>query len=428
MHDRSAESVRALEFYSGIGGLHLALKRSKVPGIVIKAFDWDQNAARVYDANHGPSLTAKTDISDLTASFLAPYRANLWILSPACQPYTVLNPDAKGILDPRAKSFLHLVQDVLPELVSMGAHPTHFLVENVGGFEGSPTRRVLLSQLHTLGYTTAEFLLTPLQFGIPNSRLRYYLLAKTAPFSFPYIQAGETYQYIPHGNEQYDEVSSTWLDPRMNPIADSELVDVNIRDIQHYLDNEDGSSLYLGAHAVSDRVLEKWGRLFDIAIPSSKRTCCFTRGYTHLVERSGSIIQMNPELNTKKTFDTFLAAQASGQQDAVSILHPLRLRYFTPSELLRIFHFNLPSNPVGKDRETSLSTIHSTDETDEKTENAASITVNGSQNDDHNGSTFTDKFFWPESISTKTKYRLIGNSVNVHVVTELINFLYEDRL
>lgn len=144
--------------------------------------------------------------------------------------------------------------------------------------QGSPTRRVLLSQLHTLGYTTAEFLLTPLQFGIPNSRLRYYLLAKTAPFSFPYIQAGETYQYIPHGNEQYDEVSSTWLDPRMNPIADSELVDVNIRDIQHYLDNEDGSSLYLGAHAVSDRVLEKWGRLFDIAIPSSKRTCCFTRG------------------------------------------------------------------------------------------------------------------------------------------------------
>ncbi|KAJ3893066.1 S-adenosyl-L-methionine-dependent methyltransferase [Lentinula edodes] len=375
MHDRSAESVRALEFYSGIGGLHLALKRSKVPGIVIKAFDWDQNAARVYDANHGPSLTAKIDISDLTASFLAPYRANLWILSPACQPYTVLNPDAKGILDPRAKSFLHLVQDVLPELVSIGAHPTHFLVENVGGFEGSPTRRVLLSQLHTLGYTTAEFLLTPLQFGIPNSRLRYYLLAKTAPFSFPYIQAGETYQYIPHGNEQNDEVSSTWLDPRINPIADSELVDVNIRDIQHYLDNEDGSSLYLGAHAVSDRVLEKWGRLFDIAIPSSKRTCCFTRGYTHLVERSGSIIQMNPELN---------ATQASGQQDAVSILRPLRLRYFTPSELLRIFHFNLP--------------------------------------------TIADKFFWPESISTKTKYRLIGNSVNVHVVTELINFLYEDRL
>ncbi|KAJ4480347.1 S-adenosyl-L-methionine-dependent methyltransferase [Lentinula lateritia] len=385
MHDRSAESVRALEFYSGIGGLHLALKRSKVPGIVIKAFDWDQNAARVYDANHGPSLTAKIDISDLTASFLAPYRANLWILSPACQPYTVLNPDAKGILDPRARSFLHLVQDVLPELVSMDAHPTHFLVENVGGFEGSPTRRVLLSQLHTLGYTTAEFLLTPLQFGIPNSRLRYYLLAKTAPFSFPYIQAGETYQYIPHGNEQNDEASSTWLDPRMNPIADSELVDVNITDIQHYLDNEDGSSLYLGAHAVSDRVLEKWGRLFDIAIPSSKRTCCFTRGYTHLVERSGSIIQMNPELN---------ATQASGQQDAVSILHPLRLRYFTPSELLRIFHFYLPSSP----------------------------------NDDRNGSTLTDKFFWPESISTKTKYRLIGNSVNVHVVTELINFLYEDRL
>lgn len=56
-------------------------------------------------------------------------------MSPSCQPYTVLNPLAKGAEDPRAKSFIHLMENVLPELVSMERHPKYLLVENVAGFE-----------------------------------------------------------------------------------------------------------------------------------------------------------------------------------------------------------------------------------------------------------------------------------------------------
>lgn len=48
---------------------------------------------------------------------------------------------------------------------------------------------------------------------------------------------------------------------------------------------------------VPDKVLQKWGRLFDIVKPSSRRSCCFTRGYTHMVERSGSILQENEDLD-----------------------------------------------------------------------------------------------------------------------------------
>ena len=56
-------------------------------------------------------------------------------MSPSCQPYTVLNPLAKGAADPRAQSFIHIVEDVLPELVELKAHPQYLLVENVAGFE-----------------------------------------------------------------------------------------------------------------------------------------------------------------------------------------------------------------------------------------------------------------------------------------------------
>lgn len=35
-----------------------------------------------------------------------------------------------------------------------------------------------------------------------------------------------------------------------------------------------------------------------------------------------------------------------------------------------------------------------------------------------------NRFVWPKGISAKSKYRLIGNSVNVLVVSHLIDFLF----
>lgn len=51
-------------------------------------------------------------------------------------------------------------------------------MENVKGFEESETRKKLLDSLQKAQFNYEEYLLNPLQFGICNSRLRYYLLAK----------------------------------------------------------------------------------------------------------------------------------------------------------------------------------------------------------------------------------------------------------
>lgn len=80
-------------------------------------------------------IITQADISLLSTGELAELNTDLWLLSPSCQPYTVLNPLAKGAEDSRAKSFIHLMEDVLPELVSVGRHPRYMLVENVAGFE-----------------------------------------------------------------------------------------------------------------------------------------------------------------------------------------------------------------------------------------------------------------------------------------------------
>ncbi|KAI0089822.1 S-adenosyl-L-methionine-dependent methyltransferase [Irpex rosettiformis] len=277
--------IRALEFYSGIGGLHLALCCSEVEGIVIRAFDWDQAARQVYTSNHGQGIVQQE---------LVPLQANAWLLSPSCQPYTVLNPLAKGSEDPRAKSFIHLIEKVLPDLV-----------------ETSSTRQRVLHLLDSLDYTTAEFLLTPLQFGIPNSRLRYYLLAKKKPLSFLGHEEGSVLRHIPGSGVD-------WVDPRTE---DDDNPEASIDNIQCYTDPNTSFEEY----KISDRVLEKWGRLFDIVLPSSRRTCCFTRGYTKLAERAGSVLQMNEKQDTTTTFVKFLSAQRNGDRDAVTIFLPRRV-------------------------------------------------------------------------------------------------------
>jgi len=132
--------------------------------------------------------------------------------------------------------------------------------------QSSSTRQLLVSTLRSIGYITLELLLTPLQFDIPNSRLRYYLLAKKAPLSFPAATEDlkdHVWRHIPGTGE-------VWADPRS---------DMNSRPpalpIKEYLDDGDD---HIEKLVVPDRVLERWGRLFDIVTPPSRRTCCFTRG------------------------------------------------------------------------------------------------------------------------------------------------------
>lgn len=104
-------------------------------------------------------------------------------------------------------------------------------------------------------------------------------------------------------------------------------------------------------------------------------------------------------MTTYQTFDEFLGAQAGAVNNSpdaidrrpVDILEPLRLRYFSPAELLPLFHFTPPCVPS------------TTQQIIEK----------------------SGHFTWPPGVSQKTKYKLMGNSVNVEVVRRLIDYLFE---
>lgn len=148
------------------------------------------------------------------------------------------------------------------------------VINDISLSQDSTTRLILLSTLQSIGYSTVELLLTPLQFGIPNSRLRYYLLAKKRPLQFHGVfpeSSSKVWRQIPRKG-------IPWSDPRFEKQED-DTKPSPVNAIWMYLDDQvvENSKIYV----IPDKVLEKWGRLFDIVKPSSRRTCCFTRGSYH---------------------------------------------------------------------------------------------------------------------------------------------------
>ena len=288
MQNSAAPVLKVCEFYSGIGGYHLAL--SQIPEQsykVVAAFEISSNANCIYRANFPATSVFETNLCGLTAarleSIIKKASANydqdvksrdendtsldkvMFVMSPPCQPFTRQGV-MKDELDPRSESVIHLF-DMFSDLSSL---PDYFLLENVKGFETSNTRNNIMQFFTQHQYNVVEFLINSNQFGIPNSRLRYYLLARKQPFP-EHIQSfadnkNSLLSFIPG----CEDLTTT---PPLSEFL-----------------QEDPASCQL-----SDKFLSKWGWVLDIVTPSSSRSCCFTKGYSVKAEGSGSVIQQTPD-------------------------------------------------------------------------------------------------------------------------------------
>ncbi len=189
---------RAIEFFAGIGGFACAATQfdlretghgdsSNAPDVVqavdmvqavdivqainiVQAIDIDRHAHSVYQLNWtAPYHIA--EIASLDHRQLESLRANMWWLSPPCQPYS-RRGNYRDIDDPRAAGLLRvidLIEPLLPEVI---------LLENVVGFERSISFQRLNDQLRKFDYVVASLTLCPTQMGWPNRRPRFYLLAR----------------------------------------------------------------------------------------------------------------------------------------------------------------------------------------------------------------------------------------------------------
>ncbi|XP_062205121.1 tRNA (cytosine(38)-C(5))-methyltransferase 2 isoform X1 [Phragmites australis] len=350
---------RVLEFYSGIGGMRYSLMASGVRAEVVEAFDINDVANDVYELNFG-HRPCQGNIQTLTAIDLDKYKAHAWLLSPPCQPYTRQGLQ-KHSTDARAFSFIK----ILNLMQNMSYPPQMLFVENVVGFEVSDTHDQLLEVLSSLNFNTQEFILSPLQFGVPYSRPRYFCLAKREPMCFQNPSVNNKLLRTPY-----------WLSLRLNSTSQSsydqgeEELELVCKPIREFLVKEaDGGmprETVLQDYRVPLNLIERWGNAMDIVYPESKRCCCFTKSYYRYVKGTGSLLATSENLK-----------QVPEQKLEISSLKELGLRFFTPQE---------------------VANLHS----------------------------FPSSFNFPDHIGLRQQYAMMGNSLSVAVVGPLLRYLFAE--
>lgn len=96
--------IRALELYSGVGGMHFALKKSHPGAKVVAAVDINPNAVKVYSHNFPEVNVMEKGIEGFSVKMLDKLDFNMVLMSPPCQPFTRIGLQ-KDIADPRTKYY-----------------------------------------------------------------------------------------------------------------------------------------------------------------------------------------------------------------------------------------------------------------------------------------------------------------------------------
>lgn len=159
--------MRVLELFSGIGGLACAVPEG---GAVVGAVDQHAEARGVYAANFPAHPCHPWNLATVSDRKLAAFSADLWWMSPPCQPFTVRGR-RRDVDDPRCAPLRHLVGAI------GRLRPTHLALENVEPFLESRMRVELRDALDRAGYHVRERILCPTELGVPMRRRRYYLAA-----------------------------------------------------------------------------------------------------------------------------------------------------------------------------------------------------------------------------------------------------------
>ncbi|XP_078136820.1 tRNA (cytosine(38)-C(5))-methyltransferase isoform X1 [Sander vitreus] len=358
---------------------------SGIPAQVVAAIDINTTANQIYGHNFPDTALWNKTIEGISLDDFNKLSIDMILMSPPCQPFTRLGLQG-DIADLRTKSFLYIL-DLLPRLRRL---PRFILLENVKGFESSSARECLVKTLVECGYTFHEIMVSPTSVGMPNSRLRYFLIAKISTENFI---SSKILDAFPHPAERdFPEpptvssppCSGTWqpeegkqggqvlykLETTMDAQRKrSQNNDLSVRQVQDFLQPQ--TEVNMEDFLLPPKTLLRYALLLDIVRPTCRRSVCFTKGYGRYVEGTGSVLQCCMETEMDHVFG---GLDQCSEEEKLQRLLKLKLRYFTPREV---------ANLMG----------------------------------------FPQSFSFPEQISTRQQYRVLGNSLNVVVVARLLQLL-----
>lgn len=174
-------TIEAIDLFCGVGGLTCGLRSAGVR--VHAGYDIDVACRYSYEANNDAEFVERS-VADLTgeelASWFSPGAIRLLAGCAPCQPFSTM-ANSTGKKDERKwgllGAFARLVRELEPELVTM---------ENVPRVTNHEPYRGFIDTLESLGYFIDARRIRCADYGIPQERRRFVLVAsRLGPISIP---------------------------------------------------------------------------------------------------------------------------------------------------------------------------------------------------------------------------------------------------
>lgn len=162
--------IRFVDLFAGIGGIRRgvvnALTQYGIDSQCVLSSEIDEKACETYNLNYHEYPCG--DIREIEE--IIPF--DLLLAGFPCQPFSYAGK-RQGFGDTRGTLFFE-VERILEKY-----KPKAFLLENVRGLythDNGRTFKTIIDHLHALGYGTYDLLLNSSDFGVPQNRIRLYIL------------------------------------------------------------------------------------------------------------------------------------------------------------------------------------------------------------------------------------------------------------
>lgn len=160
-----SKKLTFIDLFAGIGGFRLAAEANKMECVFSSEIDKD--ASIVYFNNFGEHPAG--DITKVKANEIPDF--DVLFAGFPCQPFSYAGEGLGFDDETRGTLFFDIVR-ILKE-----KKPKMFLLENVKGLKShdkGKTLEIILNQLENIGYTIHWTILNSLDYGVPQSRERWY--------------------------------------------------------------------------------------------------------------------------------------------------------------------------------------------------------------------------------------------------------------
>jgi DNA (cytosine-5)-methyltransferase 1 len=204
-------TLRFIDLFAGVGGTRLAFESENFECVF--SSEWDHFAQLTYEANFNE--LPRGDISSIASIEIPNF--DILVAGFPCQPFSGIGLQ-QGFEHETQGTLFYEIARILND-----KRPQAFLLENVKGLltnNGGSTWTTIQRTLNQLGYTTSYAVLDSSHFGVPQKRLRVYVVGFSDPlasqrFEFPspteepsdfapFVEWGaEGYEITPHLQQSY---------------------------------------------------------------------------------------------------------------------------------------------------------------------------------------------------------------------------------